>query len=275
MNSLLPSNKKSSYRAFTLIELLVVIAIIAILAAILFPVFGRARENARRTSCLNNMKQMGNALLMYAQDNDEALPTWSTAFVWQGAGNTNGPVTLESPSSYWDYKLVPYVKSGALPSNPDVVNGTAIAGGIWRCPSRELTLNDTGDRRSYGYSMGIAYNNMPTDAETWRYPKLAAMDKVANTVFVGDSGHAGLFGRPGSRWYWLNDKTREMPYRHMQGANYVFCDGHAKWMAGATIEPNNSQAAWCSQIKYFSYNQRERDGIRAAGRIGSFPCNED
>src|SRR5476651_819462 len=63
-----------SRHGFTLIELLVVIAIIAILAAILFPVFARAREQARRTSCLSNMKQIGLALFMYAQDYDETLP---------------------------------------------------------------------------------------------------------------------------------------------------------------------------------------------------------
>jgi prepilin-type N-terminal cleavage/methylation domain-containing protein len=74
------TNTRSSYAGFTLIELLVVIAIIAILAAILFPVFAKAREKARQTTCLNNQKQLATALLMYAQDHEEVLPSAET--VW-------------------------------------------------------------------------------------------------------------------------------------------------------------------------------------------------
>src|SRR2546427_11601416 len=70
------SQRRASARGFTLIELLVVIAIIAILAAILFPVFAQARDSARQTTCLNNCKQLGTALQMYAQDYDEGLPSW-------------------------------------------------------------------------------------------------------------------------------------------------------------------------------------------------------
>src|SRR5579862_8326471 len=98
-------------RGFTLIELLVVIAIIAILAAILFPVFARAREQARRTSCLSNMKQIGTALFMYAQDYDETLP--------ERYGNCCGPSTFYDYETYngvgyertWKNMLYPYIKN--------------------------------------------------------------------------------------------------------------------------------------------------------------------
>ncbi|MBC8135331.1 MAG: DUF1559 domain-containing protein [Fibrella sp.] len=90
---------------FTLIELLVVIAIIAILAAILFPVFAQAREKARQTSCLSNEKQLGLAVLQYVQDYDETFPTTGLYSVW----NWGNP--LGSASMYWSYRVQPYMKS--------------------------------------------------------------------------------------------------------------------------------------------------------------------
>src|SRR5436853_560395 len=101
-------------RAFTLIELLVVIAIIAILAAILFPVFAQAREKARQASCLSNMRQIGTAITMYAQDYDETYPLGRT---------TNTPVV------YWFQMVEPYVKAGAT------TNDRSKGLSIWVCPN--------------------------------------------------------------------------------------------------------------------------------------------
>src|SRR5690606_32131455 len=108
-------------KAFTLIELLVVIAIIAILAAILFPVFGRARENARRTSCLSNMKQVGTGILMYNQDYDDRFPIYAArpAVVLGQSDTPTTPgqkyvISNISEEGYfysWMDGVYPYVKS--------------------------------------------------------------------------------------------------------------------------------------------------------------------
>ncbi|MCX6366335.1 MAG: prepilin-type N-terminal cleavage/methylation domain-containing protein [Armatimonadetes bacterium] len=143
----------SRRRGFTLIELLVVIAIIAILAAILFPVFARAREQARKTTCLSNLKQMGTSMLMYVQDYDETYP-W---LMQDGRNNNNttglsqNMIVVPSPvlngvrGLFMDYTLQPYVKNL----------------GIFNCPTLQpsrpvldasgLPLNQYG---SYGYSYG-------------------------------------------------------------------------------------------------------------------------
>ncbi len=102
-------HKVSHLKAFTLIELLVVIAIIAILAAILFPVFGRARENARRTSCQSNLKQIGVAFMQYTQDYDERYPGASGYYI--NYGGTNVPIT-------WDLTMQPYIKSYQIVTCP-------------------------------------------------------------------------------------------------------------------------------------------------------------
>ncbi len=104
-----------SRKAFTLIELLVVIAIIAILAAILFPVFAQAREKARAISCLSNMNQLGLAMQMYQQDYDETFPYWSW---WNSYSGGHGPAP-NNISSFWSNAIFPYVKSAGVYNCPD------------------------------------------------------------------------------------------------------------------------------------------------------------
>ena len=123
-------------RGFTLIELLVVIAIIAILAAILFPVFQKVRENARRTACLSNEKQLGLATMQYVQDYDETYPliqrdpTPSEIASEQailGAAYVSG-----SPVS-WQWMVNPYVKNGSATSSQNT-GSFELTGGVWNCP---------------------------------------------------------------------------------------------------------------------------------------------
>ncbi|MDF2440355.1 MAG: hypothetical protein JWN98_1339 [Abditibacteriota bacterium] len=181
-------------RGFTLIELLVVIAIIAILAAILFPVFARARENARRSSCQSNLKQVGLGLLQYRQDYDELFPV-------QASG------TLTDSDVRWAYAIQPYVKSEQLLQCPsDTV-----------APPEGPTLFDrakTSGFTDYWYNGNLADPANPTSDARLTYP--------ANTVMNGD-------GVGSAASYYAQKMPGAAAGRHLEGANFVFVDGHVKW----------------------------------------------
>src|ERR1051326_7678262 len=169
-------------RGFTLIELLVVIAIIAILAAILFPVFAQAREKARSISCLSNVKQFGLGEQMYIQDYDETFP-----LAWGAETNPPPPGQYEDPSSWWN-EIYPYIKNG---SGGTAYNGvgsgdvdergqTSNKKGLYHCPSATVS-----DKINYATN-GLIHGAGPGDGDGAGWSRhrpslaIAAIDKPAS-----------------------------------------------------------------------------------------------
>jgi prepilin-type N-terminal cleavage/methylation domain-containing protein/prepilin-type processing-associated H-X9-DG protein len=212
-------------RGFTLIELLVVIAIIAILAAILFPVFARAREKARQTSCLSNVKQMGLGAMMYVQDYDEIM-FHRCSGTWGGAP----PATI-----YWAPRtptepglILPYVKNYQM----------------FFCPSEP-------SRRGYGYNIslgGVALAKIYTPAEK----VLFADDTFGNLTLYSPSQGVANWGAnfvdpPGSTGAAIVWGTNCPFGRHNEMVNVAFCDGHAKAMKPIELWADGTN-------KYYQYN---------------------
>lgn len=174
------SARRRRVRAFTLIELLVVIAIIAILAAILFPVFAQAREQARKTSCLSNAKQLTLAQLMYIQDYDETfVPFYNcSANLYRDNG------TLYRPYVGWPYLVQPYVKNKQLTVCPDMANIGFVESGNNR------SLLYAGYGMNYGYLsdyLGYPDPGCSQPLNYWKARSLAQVNRPAHTVLMMDS----------------------------------------------------------------------------------------
>lgn len=226
-------------RAFTLIELLVVIAIIAILAAILFPVFARARENARRASCQSNCKQIGLGAMQYLQDYDEKFPL----NMYGGYTTTNQQTQNDPTMPGGIYKS--RNKSGANIGNyitwMDCIYPYVKSTQIFVCPSS--VDRTTG---SYGYSgtVGGASANWATGTVADDTPIAAsAIAQTSVTLLFMDWNspyHAGVHPTTYNTWRGeAANKARVNP--HLEGTNVIFADGHVKWYAGnsAIFEPLN------------------------------------
>lgn len=191
---------KTRKEGFTLIELLVVIAIIAILAAILFPVFAKAREKARQSTCLSNEKQIGLALLQYVQDYDENYPQWA------GSNTTTVPQYVYQPV----IQLQPYLKSYAVLICPDA-KGNDLAG-LWTNTTTQAD-SSVNANSSYTVNFGLCgYTNHATDAQ---------IKEPSRTIAIYESYYpSSLVVKQG---------FQNIICLHSDGTNFGFADGHVKW----------------------------------------------
>jgi prepilin-type N-terminal cleavage/methylation domain-containing protein/prepilin-type processing-associated H-X9-DG protein len=226
-------------KGFTLIELLVVIAIIAILAAILFPVFAQARDKARQTGCLSNLKQVGTALMMYGQDYDERLPascSWGRGWTWFGK-SLGGPCSQagitastplntylgasQTPARYIQEFLAPYCKNE----------------GIWFCPS-------VGRDRHWLLKAGPTYGFNGT---TYIWNHSTNSPPKGQAVTVSGLAIAGI-PRPAEApvlwdmpyWFIPDDSCPHWDAQtaHARGINVTYADGHAKYSAYTGFKNN-------------------------------------
>jgi prepilin-type N-terminal cleavage/methylation domain-containing protein/prepilin-type processing-associated H-X9-DG protein len=225
----------SKKKAFTLIELLVVIAIISILAAILFPVFARARENARKAVCMSNLKQIGLAAMMYVQDYDETYPM---AYNYPNGG-------------FWFQLFAPYIKNTQVfvcPSaGPVTITNPGSGGYGWNISGTHLGSTGNGFG-GYPSTIGLGFIGTPTGS----WLKLASVDEPSQTIMVTDPTSSGYSGDGRYAIGYLSEQFT--PVLHggqgysatpvtvtdfSGGGNYLFADGHVKFLQASQAYCNS------------------------------------
>lgn len=255
-------------RGFTLIELLVVIAIIAILAAILFPVFAKAREKARQADCLSNEKQLGLAIMQYIQDNNQKFPC--------GTEQTqNPPIQTYQQGTGWSNQIYPYVKSTAVYKCPDDSTSSLVATNngtteTFQPISYFMNTNLAGNGVSaymtqtfgYGTGLGLAQSalNAPAstvvlaedtgvqaDPTTYSAMPNDAVGDGKNPLYsnvppTGSSTPAYATGTMGSGW-----GATSTPQHDQFASNFLLADGHAKFLQPQVVSPGEPAASNTSQ----------------------------
>jgi prepilin-type N-terminal cleavage/methylation domain-containing protein/prepilin-type processing-associated H-X9-DG protein len=292
-----PTAQIGARRGFTLIELLVVIAIISLLAAILFPVFNRVRENGRRASCQSNLKQIGLGILQYVQDYDEVMPSVSLEHVYGNTDYSTNQNQWAKEQISWMTMIYPYIKNVQ----------------VFYCPSYQMEFesdyppnhgcqvqnwvpNLDGSVQENTLCEGYAANTRGTynAGNPWKINlegpftgnlKTSRIENSANVIFVCEkasnayNGYSfGGFGYPGDPSggsppslvtaaafikmpapSWAPTTTNSRATVHLDGSNFLFGDGHVKWMQPAAIEEKflgtvNGVDTWSSMWTIGTHN---------------------
>jgi prepilin-type N-terminal cleavage/methylation domain-containing protein len=215
--------QKMQVKGFTLIELLVVVAIISLLAAILFPVFARARENARRAGCMSNLKQIGLGFMMYTQDYDEKFPP----ALWGEAGNPDTFVEQHDPNMPgYKFKMSSNGTTGHYVTWMDMIYPYVKNLQLFVCPSNTQKSQDI---PSYGY------NRLISEYSAGGYGiSLAAVQRPSEIILTLDYSNAGYSqeyanGTDYCKTTTFTGTNQTTMWPHFDGAVVNFTDGHAKW----------------------------------------------
>lgn len=266
-------------RAFTLIELLVVIAIIAILAAILFPVFAQAKLSAKKASDLSSQKQLGTASMMYSSDYDDMALTFPYAAAWSSPAYTSGEKGL-----HWADRLQAYVKNKGIFSNPSNTESLYQPSGYWKPGATSATDTDT----THFYRVTVTYNHLVSHGDyspdSPGAASMTAIPEVADTVLLGPSQNWFSWsscqsnGGSGRDLVW-NVSTGGWGYElwggttggFNGGANFTYCDGHAKYqkvVQGGDIEQGNAGTLY---MAYFPKAKTRPNVSTTAACPSSYP----
>ncbi len=247
---------RKANRAFTLIELLVVIAIIAILAAILFPVFAQAREKGRQAVCISNMKQFTLGMMMYVQDYDEHFPSQDP--------DPNRPQLMDD---LWLFVIVPYIKTPPA-------DWASTRSNIYVCPSNPnlQLVSDTVVQQAlqfWGWDLAREFRLTRAPDGRWKWHcSYAINDSIIGETGIGFTALAA-WQQPASEYLFMesnfdtdvdsNDvdlEDDEIFMKHSNGMNTAFVDGHVKWIRDARVPYDSPQFNGQGSPVYYSSSRR-------------------